>query len=641
MLPVGPILWPAGFFFQKMWKGAVLFGPVPSYYQKQNNPKMKKLYNLQQKIWMLALLLGIGTSMMWAQNQIIVEVWDSNNQPVANYPVWVKVGAPLNFTLSGTTDLSGAFQDSVPTLTGPTVFTFMTYDCQGNRVSSVKTFNSISSVFVDTLIVNCQTPKPGLNPFFSTSGSSLNISFLGWAGAWAMPAGIDILYSWNFGDGSSGGGEMTSHTYAQAGSYNTCMTVQVYDSIFDIFPFNQVSCSTVVAGSASTSCQAYFTVNQNPISPAFTFIDSSSVSSVPTNGYVVHQWTFGDGSTDTGSTVTHTYNAPGRYYVCLDLEVRDGNGNLVCSDTNCDSVLNGNMPNPVTCSATFVGYQDSIQPNTIYTYSTSTVNASGQPYTTVMVWNYGDGDTAMGNNLYHTYASPGTYQVCLQLSVYDASQQLVCTSNTCKSISVNAPAGPFCQASYIVDTVNSLGGNVYIWNTATPAYNDPSYSTSFSWDFGDGSSSSQPFPTHNYANPGVYAVCLTITSADSASNICTDTHCDTLGVDSLGHLIYKNATGFTLNVLDPNSIGLDENEISKVGIYPNPAGDFVKVDMANLKGELNWSIRDLKGSLVKRGTTGAGEDYRIDVASLRPGLYLISLEQEELPLSHQKLMIER
>ena len=50
----------------------------------------------------------------------------------------------------------------------------------------------------------------------------------------------------------------------------------------------------------------------------------------------------------------------------------------------------------------------------------------------------------------------------------------------------------------------------------------------YSWDFGDGSSSTQSNPSHTYADSGLYVVCLTIT--DTIHGGCTDTYCDSIHV---------------------------------------------------------------------------------------------------------------
>jgi PKD repeat protein len=56
---------------------------------------------------------------------------------------------------------------------------------------------------------------------------------------------------------------------------------------------------------------------------------------------------------------------------------------------------------------------------------------------------------------------------------------------------------------------------------------------SWLWDFGDGFTSSQQYPTHTYATPGIYTVSLTVTGPDGV-----DTYTRTDMVRAQPHLAY-------------------------------------------------------------------------------------------------------
>jgi PKD repeat protein len=63
---------------------------------------------------------------------------------------------------------------------------------------------------------------------------------------------------------------------------------------------------------------------------------------------------------------------------------------------------------------------------------------------------------------------------------------------------------------------------------------------SWHWDFGDGLSSSEQNPSHQYDNPGTYNICLTVSDVNNQSG-CTDQACQqvtTLTYSSLGGLVY-------------------------------------------------------------------------------------------------------
>lgn len=63
-------------------------------------------------------------------------------------------------------------------------------------------------------------------------------------------------------------------------------------------------------------------------------------------------------------------------------------------------------------------------------------------------------------------------------------------------------------------------------NTGDYYFIDMSYGSglSYAWDFGDGNTSNQQYPTHTFAN-GTYTVCLTVSSGS-----CSDTYCQTITV---------------------------------------------------------------------------------------------------------------
>ena len=74
----------------------------------------------------------------------------------------------------------------------------------------------------------------------------------------------------------------------------------------------------------------------------------------------------------------------------------------------------------------------------------------------------------------------------------------------------------------------------YMQNGPTTIFTDLStmqstnYSVSWSWDFGDGSTSTLQNPTHTYSN-GIYSPCLTVTFFDSTIiNYCTSIYCDSI-----------------------------------------------------------------------------------------------------------------
>ncbi len=295
------------------------------------------------------------------------------------------------------------------------------------------------------------------------------------------------------------------------------------------------------------------------------------------------------------------------------------------------------------CQASYIAQQSTSQALTI----NFTDNSTKSPIPNRATWRYiffGDNDSSLvPDNFSHTYPASGTYYIEYRYGELDSisGNYNFCESRFYDTITVSASTAITCNANYSVDTVNSGSGTAIIYNNSTPAQNNPAYINTYFWDFGDGSTSNQPFPTHNYVNSGMYQVCLSIT-ADSSGSICSSTFCDSLGIDSLGNLLYKSAgAGFTLQVLDP-VVGIDESPMSELMVYPNPVKNVIKVETGNSNlHQLNWVITDLKGAALKNGdfkVEGSESELSIDVINLKPGVYMLQLSNEEGQTSQYKVV---
>ena len=182
-----------------------------------------------------------------------------------------------------------------------------------------------------------------------------------------------------------------------------------------------------------------------------------------------------------------------------------------------------------------------------------------------------------------------------------------------------------CSVSFIVDTVNSFQGQVVLWNVSQSSF--PNSISQYVWDFGDGSIVVGQYPIHQYAQAGSYNVCLTMYELDNVGDtLCSSTYCDSLGMDINGNLIYKGmSTGFGLVVIDPATIGLNENTIEVIA-YPNPAND--RIQLSGLEGkEVNYSIFDMSGRVIKEGQLDA--DASLNSTELSNGLYLLNIQSND------------
>jgi large repetitive protein len=131
-----------------------------------------------------------------------------------------------------------------------------------------------------------------------------------------------------------------------------------------------------------------------------------------------------------------------------------------------------------------------------------------QPSGIPLIWDFGDGQTAIASEACHSWNAPGVYEVIARLvSCGFDSTVIVITVLPAPLASFNAPLVACPEVP------------VQFENTSVGA-------TGYSWDFGDGNTSTLVSPFHTFASPGTYEVCLVL----SSDNNCPDSHCQTIEV---------------------------------------------------------------------------------------------------------------
>ena len=158
-------------------------------------------------------------------------------------------------------------------------------------------------------------------------------------------------------------------------------------------------------------------------------------------------------------------------------------------------------------------------------------------------------------------------------------------------------------------------------------------SNSYSWDFGDEGSSSDPFPTWTYGGNGPYNLCLTVSNEEED---CVSTSCQMLEIDSLG---WSNGfmNGFSITVLngepdDVNAVEEQRADEFRFSIFPNPSvnGSFGVNWQTADAGVVDITMLSLDGSVVLQTTRSRAETANaqsFNVEHLAPGLYLCRIRQ--------------
>jgi endoglucanase len=116
-----------------------------------------------------------------------------------------------------------------------------------------------------------------------------------------------IVFSWNFGDGTSASGESEEHTFPTAGTYTVILTVTDESGLSDM---ESVTIQVVSSnpGSNNPPVAALEVSATSGTEPLVVNFDASQ-SSDPENDPLTYTWDFGDGQTASGVTSSHTYSS--------------------------------------------------------------------------------------------------------------------------------------------------------------------------------------------------------------------------------------------------------------------------------------------------------------------------------------------
>lgn len=134
-------------------------------------------------------------------------------------------------------------------------------------------------------------------------------------------------YSWDFGDGATDSGASATHIYTTAGTYT--VTVTVTDGTTSTSASVSVTVSSSSTSGADSSVSLTGRVSQG--SGNAPLLSTFNASGTDGNGAAItdFSWNFGDGSTGTGASVSHTYSSPGIYAVYLTGTDANGNYNML------------------------------------------------------------------------------------------------------------------------------------------------------------------------------------------------------------------------------------------------------------------------------------------------------------------------
>lgn len=135
----------------------------------------------------------------------------------------------------------------------------------------------------------------------------------------------------------------------------------------------------------------------------------------------------------------------------------------------------------------------------------------------------------------------------------------------------------------------------------------------WSWDFGDGDSSSDKHPIHHYKEKGIYEVCLAVSNENSS-----DTSCKTLNIGSTSNLNKDIEIDFT--------------------VFPNPTEGLIRFQLQDyLPQNGKLLLYDIEGHIVREESIRVGAKV-MDISDLDSGTYLYQLVDGKAMLKTGKII---
>lgn len=352
--------------------------------------------------------------------------------------------------------------------------------------------------------------NPGVAISFSSAGSS-------------DLDGSIVSYHWAFGDGATSTQANPSHAYAVEGFYTATLTVTDNEGATGVADANVTignPCSGVQAADGDIALN--LVTDRYGSETSWTLKNSSGTTINSGSGY--------------GNSTTYNINlgplSEGQYTFTINDSYGDG---ICCSYGSGSYTLKDGANNTLATGGAFGSSEATVfcvpggtppannppiaeanGPYSAYEGVAISFSSSGSSDSDGSIvsfsWNFGDGATSTQANPSHAYASAGNYTATLTVTDDDGdSDNDTATVTISVQPSNQAPVaeanGPYTGTEDIAISFSSAG-------SADP---DGSIS-SYSWNFGDGGTSTAANPTHVYADPGNYTVTLTVTDNDGATD---------------------------------------------------------------------------------------------------------------------------
>ncbi len=387
------------------------------------------------------------------------------------------------------------------------------------QVSLTATNACGSTVFVQTLTVFVP-PQADFSASPTTGCAPLTVQF-------TDESTPNVLnWSWTFEGGVPGSSTAQNPAvqYQAPGTYGVTLTV------------------SNPAGTDTWSVSDYITVNIEPVAAFLFAVNADTVAFVNQSvGADSYLWNFGDGTTSTDANPVHVYAEDGTYTVTLTATNE-------CGSTTTSQTVTILTPPQADFSASPTSGCAPL-----------TVQFTDQSSSNVLAWEWhfegGAPAISADQNPVVVYDTPGTWDVTLI---------------------VHNGAGSDTMAMPDLITVNEgpTAAFVAVVNFDTVAFvNASQNATSYLWNFGDGSTSTDANPTHIYAEDGTYTVILTATNACGSHTAAQQLTISTQPQAGLSANATSGCAPFTVQFTDQSSANVTSWQWTFEGGNPSSSTD--------------------------------------------------------------------
>lgn len=322
-----------------------------------------------------------------------------------------------------------------------------------------------------SLSARAQTPQAGFTASVLQGCAPLSVNFTNTSSGAAS-------FQWNFGNGNFSTLVNPQNVFVQPGTYTVMLTAtsaggqtNTHSVNITALPGPQASFSAAsLSGCAQQSTLSFTNTSQGAVG-AF--------------------WDFGDGTSSNQLSPQKVFNTPGTYSVSL----------MATNQAGCQSVYT--LPQSINIyplpDADFsVNTNTSCNLNQSFNFTNLSTGA------TSAFWDFGDGTTSNQLNPSKIYGAPGTYSVKLRVTSSNGCLDSLVRNNY---ITIHAPVSPQIAAN------DSAGCEPFAVNFTQNVSNAASYS----WNFGNGMTSSNAAASVNYPTAGTFPVSLTVTMSNGCS----------------------------------------------------------------------------------------------------------------------------